>query len=230
MPFTCKGFDLQVILFDLDGTLIDSTEAIIGGFAAAFERHDCPGPLHEEVCALIGHPLDVMFSHLGVESENVQAYVRAYKEHYRVVSKPKTTLLPTAKEALALARSFATLGVVTTKTSQYSRELLEHMEVMHYFDVLIGREDVTHPKPHPEPVLKALSALNAPKETSWMIGDTCMDMVAAKEAGIRGVAVTCGYGALSHLEKCTLHVTNSPIKAVEKILKLSKNDTIRNVS
>jgi phosphoglycolate phosphatase len=97
---------------------------------------------------------------------------------------------------------------------------------MQYFDVLIGREDVTHPKPHPEPVIKALHVFHAPKQTCWMIGDTCMDMIAAADAGIHGIGVTCGYGTAEQLARCTTHVTHSPLAAVEKIMKLSQIETI----
>lgn len=216
---------MQVILFDLDGTLIDSTEAIVEGFEHAFRIHGLQAPARQEVCALVGHPLDVMFAGLGVEHFRVQECVEAYKAHYRAIFKPKTTLLPLAKEAIVLARSFATLGVVTTKTGHYSRELLEHLGVMKYFDVLIGREDVVHPKPHPEPIFKAMQGLGNPEATYWMVGDTCMDMTAACAAGVQGVAVTCGYGSEKSLYACSQHVTISPMHAVEKIMKLSKKET-----
>ena len=208
-----------VILFDLDGTLLDSTEAILEGFEEAFKAHNSFLSKKEEVLDLIGHPLDVMFSRLGVEEDIVESHVLAYKEHYRTISKIKTEFLPNAKEAIELAKSFATLGVVTTKTGRYSRELLEHMGVMDNFDVLIGREDVINPKPHPEPILKAMQRLGANPEKTFMIGDTCMDMVAASEASINGIGVTCGYGKRKDLIQCATFVTSDPLNAVKQIIK-----------
>ncbi|RUM71176.1 MAG: HAD family hydrolase, partial [Sulfurovum sp.] len=126
-------------------------------------------------------------------------------------------LLPGAKEAIVLASKYATLGVVTTKTAKYSIELLEYMDIMKYFDVLIGREDVTHPKPHPEPIYKALSKLQSDTTKYWMIGDTPMDMVAAKNANIHSVAVTCGYADRALLTQYTDNVYQTALEAVKFI-------------
>jgi phosphoglycolate phosphatase len=129
-------------------------------------------------------------------------------------------LLPQAKEAVELASQHAVLGVVTTKTAKYSIELLEHMGLMHYFDVLIGREDVEHPKPHPEPILKALSKLQSDKNRYWMIGDTPMDIIAAKAANIDSVAVTCGYADEVMLLEHTPNLSKSALEAVKFITQL----------
>ena len=149
----------EIILFALDGTLIDSTEAILESFAVAFRHFGEAVPSDALIKAQIGHPLDWMFLKLGVEDELIWDHVAVYKQHYRKISKAKTTLLPLAKEAVQKTSEFATLGVVTTKTAEYSIELLEHMGLMDYFEVLIGRENVEHPKPHPEPIHKALERL-----------------------------------------------------------------------
>lgn len=193
----------MVILFDLDGTLIDSTEAILESFHNAFRVHDTKSPNDEDIKALIGHPLDVMFGSLGVHQEHVWDYVTTYKEHYRKISTQKTLLLPKAREAVTAAKEFATLGIVTTKTGLYSRILMEHFELMHYFDVLIGREDVEYPKPHPEPVFKALQGLKCDKKDVWMIGDTSLDILAAQAAGINSIAVLSGYEDEKTLKKFT---------------------------
>ena len=210
---------MSFILFDLDGTLIDSTEAILESFSIAFDSMGEKSAHPAAITALIGHPLDKMFQKLGVSEAKVWDYVHAYKAHYMKVSKPKTNLLPTAKEAVELASKYAKLAVVTTKTSQYSKELLAHLGILDAFDVLIGREDVIYPKPHPEPVQKAVQALGAQLEKTWMIGDTCMNMIAAREAGVLGVAVTCGYGDLESLKSCTEYIAQTPLAAVERILK-----------
>ena len=183
-----------VILFDLDGTLLDSTEAILLCFEDAYRDFDLIAPSRDKIKALIGHPLDYMFDHLGIEESQVWDFVDRYKFHYRKRSKQMTHFLPGAKEAIKEAATFARLGVVTTKTGSYSIALLEHMEVMHYFEVLIGRENVTNPKPHPEPILKALHQMQIKQQSDiWMIGDTCLDAVSAKDAKIASIGVTCGY-------------------------------------
>ena len=210
----------MVILFDLDGTLIDSTEAILESFSVAFKTFDTPVPHEDLIKAEIGHTLNDMFSTLGVEEAHVEAHVHAYKMHYRKISCAKTVLLPEAKEAVELASQHATLGVVTTKTAKYSIELLEHMGLMSYFDVLVGREDVENPKPHPEPILKALSKLQSDKNRYWMIGDTPMDILAAKAAKINSVAVTCGYADEASLLEHTENLSKSALEAVKYITQL----------
>jgi len=210
----------KIILFDLDGTLIDSTEAILESFAVAFQRFEGDVPSDAHIKAEVGHPLDMMFATLGVKEENIGDYVAAYKEHYRKISCEKTVLLDEAREAVELASRHAVLGVVTTKTAKYSIELLEHMGLMHYFDVLIGREDVTHPKPDPEPIHKALSKLPSVTTNIWMIGDTQMDMLAAKAAKIDCVGLTCGYGSFESLESCTDNIFENALDAVTFIAKL----------
>jgi phosphoglycolate phosphatase len=208
----------MIILFDLDGTLIDSTEAILESFDIAFKTFDSPVPDEELIKAEIGHPLDAMFATLGVEEDHVDAHVQAYKMHYRKISCAKTVLLPEAREAVELASQHAVLGVVTTKTAKYSIELLEHMGLMTYFDVLVGREDVENPKPDPEPILKALSKLQSNKSKYWMIGDTPMDILAANAANINSVAVTCGYADEASLLKHTDNVSRTALEAVKFII------------
>jgi len=208
-----------IILFDLDGTLIDSTEAILESFACAFEEFDDIVPEKEAITRHIGHPLDWMFLKLGVQEESVWDYVAAYKRHYRKISKSKTTLLPFAEEAVIQASEFAILGVVTTKTAEYSIELLEHMGLMDHFEVLIGRENVEHPKPHPEPVYRALEKLPRIQGRVWMVGDTCMDMIAARSAGIERVAVSCGYSTPEDLSACSSKICGNSLEAVTFIAK-----------
>jgi len=209
----------KIILFDLDGTLIDSTEAILESFGVAFQTFGDEIPIDTLIKAEIGHPLDVMFITLGVEEEKVWDYVDAYKMHYRKISCLKTVLLPEAREAVEIAYENAILGVVTTKTAQYSIELLEYMGLMSYFDVLIGREDVVNPKPNPEPIKKALVKLPSDTNSIWMVGDTCMDMIAAKSANVDSVGVTCGYGSIESLENCTDNIYQNALEAVRFIAK-----------
>ncbi len=207
----------QIILFDLDGTLIDSTEAILESFDVAFGHFGVAMPSAEKITAEIGHPLDKMFLSLGISETEVWEYVGVYKAHYRQISREKTFLLPGAEMAVRRASEIARLGVVTTKTAKFSIELLEHMKLMHYFEVMIGREDVEYPKPHPEPILTALSKFKMGKNKCWMIGDTCMDMLSAREAGVTGIAVTSGYGKRQQLLKCSSLVTENALDAVSSI-------------
>ena len=210
----------KIMLFDLDGTLIDSTEAILESFAKAYAKCGGDVPADENIKKLIGLPLELMFVKLGVDEANAMVYVTAYKEHYRTIHTQKTTLLPNVQEAITIAHKCARLGVVTTKTSKYSRELLEHFDLMKYFDVLIGSEDVSNFKPHPEPVLKALDLLGYSYGTvTYMIGDTISDILSAKEANITSIAVLCGYGEDNELHQNANFVTKNTYDAVTLIEK-----------
>jgi len=210
----------MIILFDLDGTLIDSTEAILESFTNSFNVLGETPRDEEAIKALIGYPLDIMYAKLGIEQERVWDFVATYKEHYRKISTQKTVLLPNAKESVLEAAKFATLGIVTTKTARYSKVLMEHFGLMDKFEVLIGREDVEHPKPHEEPILKALEKLPQDRDV-WIIGDTELDLISAKNANINSIAVLSGYGTKDTLTKHTEFISQDALEAV-KFLKSRK--------
>ncbi len=211
----------MIILFDLDGTLIDSTEAILESFHNSFEVHKSTQPSDEAIKALIGHPLDIMYRELGAVEEKVWEYVDTYKEHYREISTQKTELLQNAKEAVALASEIAEIGIVTTKTGKYSQVLMEHFGLMDKFEVLIGREHVKNPKPDAEPILKALESFDTEGKEIWMVGDTEMDLLSAQNASINSLGVLCGYGSKKSLEVYTPLLFDNTFEAI-KYLKSRK--------
>ena len=205
----------MIILFDLDGTLIDSTEAILESFHNSFKVHNYLAPKDAEIKSLIGYPLDVMYSNLGVKQTEVWDFVETYKEHYRDISTQKTYLLESAKEAVVLASEFARIGIVTTKTGKYSQVLMEHFSLMEYFEVLVGREHVQKPKPDAEPILNALKIFDSDDSDVWMIGDTKLDLISAKNAGVNSIGVLTGYDTRETIEKFTDVVFSDVLKAVE---------------
>ena len=212
-----------IILFDLDGTLIDSTDAIVSTFKHSFNElaFDFKGD-DETIKSLIGYPLDIMYKNLGVEESKVWDFVEAYKNRYRVISKAQTTLLKNAFEAVELASKIARVSVVTTKTRMYTMPLLEHFNISQFFEIVTGRENVQNPKPHPEPILITLEQMNYDKnkDNVWMIGDTKLDLIAANEAKINSIGVLCGYGQEDELKQYTSYIQDDSLKAVEFIKNL----------
>lgn len=207
----------KTILFDLDGTLIDSTSAILKGFDSAFVAHGKQTPDHDALKSLVGYPLEIMFEKLGADKNLLADYVREYKACYEKIYLDETTLLAYAMEALREASGFADIGVVTTKTSKFSIILLEHLGVMKFIKTVVGRDDVVNPKPDPEPINLALKRLEKGKDNAFMVGDTIMDLKAAKAALVTGVGLTCGYGQMADLEKFSEHIFSTPLEAVRFI-------------
>lgn len=210
----------KIILFDMDGTLIDSTSAIYESFCAVFERHKMPLLGRAEVARYIGYPLDRMFAFFGAPCGAIAQLCADYREHYIKICDKQTKMLEGAINAVESASEFARLGIVTTKTSDSTRNILSHFGVLRHFEVIIGKDSVTHPKPHKEPILKALEALKGAgvgveAHKIFMIGDTILDLISARDAGIVGLGVLCGYGKKADLEKYSKFIFKDTKEAVE---------------
>lgn len=211
-----------IILFDLDGTLIDSTDAILHSFKSAFFFNNL-NYNEENIKSLIGYTLDDIFLKSGVNHKDIQKYIDIYRQEYRKIFLEQTTLLPRTLQALKLAKTFAILGIVTTKNSKSSKILLKHLGIYDFFKVIIGREDVNFPKPHAEPILKALSMINTNANEIFMIGDTKLDVLAAKNANIKAIALSCGYESEESLKKYSDTIKKDVYEAVKFIYNLNYN-------
>ena len=207
----------KTILFDLDGTLIDSTPAILFGFHNSFLIHNDTPPSDDAIKAQIGHTLEDIMSALGVQNYKIKSYVDAYKDSYKSVYLKQTTLLNSAFEALQLATNISDVGIVTTKTTRYSIDILENLGVMRFIKTVVGRDDVKLPKPNSEPINLALSRLSKDNKNAFMIGDTKLDLLAANNANVIGLGLLCGYGDEKSLRQHTNFIFKNALEAVKFI-------------
>lgn len=190
---------IRAVLFDLDGTLIDSTDAIVESYFHSYDTLGAARPARERILETIGIPLEVQFGHLG--GVEVAPAVKAYRERYRVLGRELTTLLPGAAEALErLAEAGQRLGFATSKRRYASEELLEHLGVLHYFEARVGPEDVANPKPHPDVLFESLDQLQLRPADAVFVGDMVYDIEAGRAAGVRTLGVTSGYATRETLE------------------------------
>lgn len=206
----------KIILFDLDGTLIDSTQAIFESFCNACETNGLVSPSLQDLKSSIGHTLEDMFLRFGAKVFDLEVLIEAYRQHYRKICLEKTRMLPNATKSLELANKLAKLGIVTTKTAFYSRKILDYFGVLGYFETIVGIEDVNFPKPHEEPILKAIERIcpAALFENIFMLGDTILDVNAAKNAGVVPIALKSGYGKEEDLREICENVFEDTLEAV----------------
>ncbi len=209
----------KIILFDMDGTLIDSTDAIYKSFTQVFIDNNMPILSKKEVSKFIGYTLNDMFKFFGAKEEYIEKYCNEYKNHYIKICNRFTYLIPNVLDSIMLASNFAHLGIVTTKSSNSSKELLTYFGIDKYFKTIIGKEDVNHTKPHKEPIIKALDSmkLNVNKNKIYMIGDTILDLQAAKSAEIIGIGVLSGYGEIQDLKSISPYIFKDTLEAVKFI-------------
>lgn len=205
---------IEAIFFDLDGTLIDTDDTLIARWerrlrrlAWLFPHHD-PRPLVRRALMRAEAPGNAFVSALDMLYLDQLLHglsERLYRA--RGLATPGTVAPIAGADQLlmALATRYP-LALVTTRTHRQAEALLAASGLPSVFKAIVGALDVRRMKPHPEPILRAAELVGAPPERCLMVGDTPVDIKAARAAGAWAVGVLCGFGERDELERAGAHL------------------------
>lgn len=183
--------NFKAVLFDLDGTLLDTSDFILGAFNYALEKHGFGDVTKQEVNEIMGTALPECYK-LFAPGGDINALCDSHHEfqlNNLHLSKP----FPDTVQALNYLKKQNIKIAAVTNRSNTVTQTLENSDLLPFFDVIITAEDVENPKPHPEPILKALNKLNIGFDEAIFVGDTEVDILAGKNAGVKTVGVTYGH-------------------------------------
>jgi phosphoglycolate phosphatase len=188
--------DPQLLIFDLDGTLIDSRADLTAGINHMRATFNLDPLTLEVISGYVGDGVRKLVerSLQGVEVD-VDEALRINKEYYFSHLTVHTTMYPGVEQGIQqLASAGHTLALLTNKPGDPSREILKHFGLSPYFKAVIGGGDVEHLKPEPDGVFQCLELSGVELSRAWMIGDHCTDLAVADNAGIKSAFVRYGFG------------------------------------
>ena len=216
----------KLLLFDYDGTLVDSAKMIVDGTIEAFNRCGLATPKPEEIRAGIGLKLDIAIKsylppeHKGLLNEVIRHY-RAWYVEKDLEGTQFEPLFENVKPVLKiLYQDGWNLGIATNKSLRgLSRGLLHH-EIEKFFSIIMTTDDFT-PKPDKAMAIHAMRTLKVKNSEAFMIGDTVYDIMMGKNAKINTVGVTWGYNTEEALyQENADHIINDPNEFVEILKEL----------
>jgi HAD superfamily hydrolase (TIGR01549 family) len=217
-----QQMNIRNIIFDVDGTLLDSKRDIAGAQYWVLQQLGVEGYRPEDLYPYIGKTLQETFSLIlpGELHHRIPEAATMYREYYRPRALDTTTLFPDVHITLAaLAQRGIRLGVATTKSSMTTKRLLEHFQIAIYFYQIQGTDEMPY-KPDPFIVGKILNDQHWKHTETLMVGDTDKDIETGQNAGIFTCAVTYGSMTRKELEE---YSPDYLIDTIQELLVLADN-------
>lgn len=194
-------YPVGLIIFDLDGTLIDSKEDLAASTNYALRRLGLPTLPVETIATYVGDGVDklmeraIPLASLGAGGQAAQGLieeaVRLFRDHYGQHLLDRTCLYPGVRETLEHFR-LKKKAIVSNKPYDFTMMIVKGLGIDHHFDLILGGDSTENRKPHPEPVEKVLKQLGIVRERAAIVGDSPMDVEMGRRAGLFSAAVTYG--------------------------------------
>jgi phosphoglycolate phosphatase len=199
---------IKLLIFDLDGTLVDSAVDIAAALNYAAAPYNTGAVGLDETIELVGEGVTKLIDKLITRrriNATVPQLLTRFLDYYAAHLLDATRPYPGAAETLA-ALPDCTKIVISNKVESFSRAILEGLGLMHHFASVQGGDTVAEKKPSPLPVLDALARFHTPATDALLIGDSIYDMTAGRAAHVRTVAALYGYGSPGFAEKADFRI------------------------
>jgi len=188
------------VLFDLDGTLIDTIDLLLACARHTFEGRD-PRPTDEQWIAGIGTPLRKQFGEFATSDEDIEQMTQRYRSYQREHHDRLTSAFPGVTDVLEeLDRRGHPMGIVTSKSNEMMDRGLEWVGIMKHMQTRIGMDNAKLHKPDPFPVRMALEELGYEPHEAMFVGDSPHDIASGNAAGVTTVAALWGPFSRAQLE------------------------------
>lgn len=175
---------IRAVLFDLDGTLVNTNRLIMESFKYTLNKHGIKYPGDDEIVKYFGEPLVKTLERF--DSNNVEAFLKTYREFNETRHDIMVEKIDGAEETIEILKKMGIkVGVVSSKRRGMVDRGLMLTNLDGLMDVIITPEDTKLHKPHGEPVLKACEILNIKPDNSIMVGDSHFDILCGKNAGAK---------------------------------------------
>jgi HAD superfamily hydrolase (TIGR01509 family) len=195
------------ILFDIDGTLMDTLDAIVASMKAALEAFRVKPLTKEELRPLIGMPVQRQMDLLrGMQGAVVDEITDQYYVHFMEHVERGLPLYPEVGDTLPRLADHP-MSTMTTRRLHGARRMLEVSGIATFFQAIVGGDEVSRPKPYPDLPLFSAKALGVPPEHCIVVGDAPVDILAGRAARMWAVAAAYGYGSPSALREAKPHAT-----------------------
>lgn len=189
---------IKTLILDFDGTLADTRSLIVGTLTQAISHQGLIPPPLDECAATIGLPLDKTFSILTKGNRKlIESCIQSYEHFFAINNKPEAVkpfkgVISTLKR---LHDEGMLLTIASSRGSESLRIMLKNMGLVRCISTIISANDVTHCKPHPEAVLRILSATGHQAQETLVVGDTSFDILMGRSAQVHTCGVTYGNGS-----------------------------------
>ena len=195
---------ISTIIFDLDGTLADSSQCIVEAMNATEQTMNLVPASAEAIRAQIGLPLgEMLVSLYGIPAEQIVAAISIYSDHYRRLTASFECLFEGMLPLLQTLRGkHLKLAIATGKSQEGAEHATARLGIVQYFDTIHGILPNTPGKPDPAVLNRVVEALGVSAEECLMVGDTTFDMKMAQSIGMHTLAVTWGVHSVSELQAC----------------------------
>jgi HAD superfamily hydrolase (TIGR01549 family) len=208
---------IKLVIFDLDGTLIDSGSTIYKATIATFEKLGMKVNLPKnELDKRIGAHFADIFNELNIQVDDIEYFIKVYKTLYFDYIDDSTLYSGVVEILEHLYNNNYKIALLTTKAQGQAELILEHFKLTKYFDYIMGRRPGIMHKPSPEPLLIISETLKVKPEETLMVGDTELDIQCGKSASAQTCGVSYGYRSELQLKR------EAPDYLVNSVLQLKE--------